>query len=132
MLASRQWLIALAEEYGTSLGVHSPEANSRAMEDVLELLRLAPWHFRLLFNGVEAVASLWCVLYRLTRAGRTDHRQETEAFAKLPLISAPLLRVYRSLLALSWFEQPEILPALGVTKALEQRQKDFRAKRDAA
>lgn len=129
MLVSRQWLAALAEEYSQRVNAASPEANRRAVDDALDLLKAPPWHLRLLICGVESAASLWCILYRLMRLGAVDPAQEIKAFSRIPVISAPLLRIYRSMLALSWFEQPENLAALGITGTMEQRQERFRERR---
>ncbi len=126
MLPSRSWLVAIADDYAARLGVRSPETSARATVDALNLLNIAPWHFRILVGTVEVLASFWCFLYRSYHNGQHNGVKEVAAFAKVPLISAPLLRVYRSLVALSWFEQPDVLKTYGIEKTLEQRQEHFR------
>jgi hypothetical protein len=128
----RHWLPVLAEGYAQQLGCASDAtAAQAAAEEAVRLLELGPWHFRLLVGGVEIAASLWCVVYRFLHKG-CSAADEVKAFAAVPVIAAPLLRLYRSLVAMSWFEQPAAMQACGLSETPEARQAHFRAKRSEA
>jgi hypothetical protein len=132
LVLSRQWLPAIAVDYGARLGISNNMLNETAAEDATSLLAIAPWHFRLLVGPVEMLASLWCWLYRFRQDGPINMLQEIAAFEKIPLIGVPLLRLYRSLIAISWFEDPEVLTSYGIPESAEARQEIFRQKRDEA
>jgi len=93
------------------------------------MLSIAPWHFRFLVGGVEIVASLWCAFYRLFGSNII---RELSLFEKTPIVAAPLLRLYRSLIALSWFEQPTTASYLSLTESAEEHQTRFRKIRNNA
>jgi len=128
-------LQAIAESFGAELASINEAAQHQSSEKAAtaaeRLLDLAPWHLRLLVMTVEILASLWCVIYRLGHAGRRNPAEEIATFEKFPLISAPLLKLYRSLVALSWFELPEVSSSLGLHETREQRQQRFRLERSA-
>lgn len=116
-LISRTWLVAIADEYHTQLKLGENPSAEQAARSALELLALAPWHFQFLVGSIEAAASLWCWTYRLFHRQKTTPSQELAAFEKLPVIAGLLLRVYRSLIAVDWFEQAETLKAFGIDAA---------------
>ena len=131
----RTWLAAIALDYGVRAGLTDPPSTQRAAhaaaQDAVRMLTLAPWHFRLLVGTVELFASLWCMIYRFFTCGRSSPMAEMTAFEKTPIIAAALLRLYRSLVALSWFEQPEALALFGCAEMAEARQERFRRLRNA-
>lgn len=131
ILCSRRWLAAIAEDANARIGLNDAALVAAASRDALRLLNMAPWHFRILVGGVETIASLWCVVDWLLHAARADAAREMSGFAKIPVISAPLLRLYRSLVFSSWFEQPAVLAAFGAESA-EARQARFRQLRQSA
>ena len=134
--SSRKWLAAIAEDYGQRMGLGDTVARRHAVEaavqSALVLLRMPPWHMRILIGGVETAASLWCLIYGLFRLGRATWTEEIEAFAKMPVISTPLLRLYRSLVAIGWYEQPIVLQAYGIAETPEEKQERFRGIRNKA
>ena len=129
---SRRWFPVILETYAAELRPEPPVSVEYVVAEASRLLALAPWHFRILVGGIELVATLWCIAYRLLHKAPVDYAQEMAAFAKLPLIATPLLRLYRSLLALSWFEQPEVMSALGLRETLPARRDHFRSVRQGA
>lgn len=136
LFISRSWLVTIADQYRTQLKLDENGAASQSSvetaKSAVELLQLAPWHFRLLVGSLETLASLWCYAYRLIRRQKITLPEELAAFEKIPVISGLLLRVYRSLIAIDWFEQPETLKAFGITEMPEEHQIELRKKHDAA
>lgn len=125
-LISRSWLRFIAEDYGAHLALNTEDRKRAALaaqEKALDLLNLAPWHFRILVGGVECLASLLCRLCPVTQA------QQIKIFERIPVISPPLLRLYRSLVAISWFEQPETLKAYNIQETPQDHQNRFRSLR---
>jgi hypothetical protein len=129
-MPSRAWLEVIALDFARRLKLANPlsaqELANCASRDAARLLNLAPWHFRLLVGAVEIFASMWCVFFRIFTLRMIGRQWEITIFEKVPIVAAPLLRLYRSLVALSWFEQPEVLATLGVTETAEARQERFR------
>ncbi len=130
-LLARDWLEGITRDYAATLGVDSDAEIKASARQALHLLQIAPWHLRLMVGCAEIAASLWCAIYRVTHGGK-NIGDELSAFAKIPVIAPQLLRVYRSLTALCWFEQPSALAALGTGENLEARQARFRAARNGA
>lgn len=132
LFLSRQWLTAIAADYAARLGIGHDALNQKAAQDAVALLTLAPWHFRILAGGVELLASFWCWVYRLSHESKPNAAQEMAAFEKIPVIAAPLMRLYRSLVAIGWFDDADILAHYGITEPPEARQERFRRKRGEA
>jgi len=122
----RKWLHDIAADYSASVGLIDAQetiaASARKAEDLVQLM---PWHARFAVECVEIAASIFCLLDQLFHGGKTDPARVMRNFAKVPLISSPLLRLYRSVIAVTFFEQDAVLSALGVEKP-EIRQDRFR------
>jgi hypothetical protein len=124
----RQWLLYIAEDYAASVGLAEREARASARAaaaDAALLLRLMPWHAAMVVGGAEVAGSFCCIWRRLFHPGNPDPRREIGLFAKMPVVATPLLRLYRSAVAASWFEQSEALAAFGL-EALPARRERFR------
>ena len=130
----RSWLQDIAADYGACAGLTGEAANDAAQKAANEaeaLLRLMPWHGRIAVGGVEIVASLFCWLDLAFHSGHSDHARTMRNFTKVPVISSPLFRLYRSVVAATFFELPVVLTALGIEDP-QSRQERFRATRDKA
>ena len=129
LLISREWIVPLCQIFGRQAGMVDNlalhETGITGMHTSVKLLTLAPWHFRLLVGSLEAIASLWGQGFRLYYRKTTTPLTELQAFEKLPLISAPLLRIYRHLAALAWFEHPLVLAHFGIYEKAEMKQISF-------
>jgi hypothetical protein len=136
ILLSRSWLPALARDYAARVGLadrYVVDCTALvAVEAALVMLRLAPWHFRVQVGMCECAASIWCGLRRLRHGGRPMPEDEMRSFAICPVIAAPLLRLYRSLVAIGWFEQPEVMAVYDIEETPEARQTRFRRIRSEA
>ncbi len=114
---SRDWLGEIARGYAQATGLaiddQVQEVNRDSVKSAISFLKMAPWHFRFIVGGVEITASCFCLAYRLAYRD-FDPAGEMKAFEKVPVIAAPLLRVYRSLVALAWFESSTVCERFGV------------------
>jgi hypothetical protein len=134
LLLSRRWLLVIAEDMGRQISLSDSVAKDvakRAFSDALALLKLMPWHLRLMVSTAEIAASLWYLFDWLAHPGKSDFARGLRNFEKAPFLAPSLLRLYRSLVAASWFEQPEILSAFNL-EPREARQTEFRSLRNKA
>lgn len=98
---------------------------------VLEQISRAPFYSRIGFKGLF-------VLFRIFRRLRTVYKSPEElrehtlhAFSSLPIpMAGTLERVLRSTTLLFYFEQPEVLTAVG-EETIPTRQATYRAKRQS-
>ena len=132
LLPSRNWLAVIAREYGVRAGLDADavrKTTAATFTEALLLLNLMPWHLRLLVGGVELAASGWCILDFLFHGARVNPARAMHSFEKWGIVAPPLLRLYRSVCAVSWFEQPEVLLSQEL-ELPEQHQERFRQLRD--
>lgn len=119
----------IAQNFGRQVGMPDNlalhETGLVTMHSVIRLLTIAPWTFRILVGGIEVVASLWCFGYRFYHKKKTKPLDEVQNFEKLPLISGPLLQVYRSLAAMAWFEHPLVQAYYGIYEKPEEQKNRF-------
>jgi hypothetical protein len=133
-LPCRNWLRDIAMDYALVAGLTGAAAGesvAATVREAQELLPLMPWHTRFAVGCVEIAASLFCYGDNLVHGGQADPARTMRSFAMVPVISSPLFRLYRSVVAASFFEQPAVLAALGIENP-ELRQDRFRAIRDKA
>ena len=129
-LISREWIIPIAQNFGRQAGMADNlalhETGLVAMRASVRLLDAAPWHMRFLIGTAEIMASLWGYGFRFYNNKTSAPLAELQVFEKIPLLAAPLLRVYRSLAAMAWFEHPLVLAHFGLNEKADRRQARFR------
>jgi hypothetical protein len=114
-----------------------PELDSAAQETVVRQanrfvqssIALAPAHVRFGVSVASTALWAWILLYR-SGANRSGARQRKAValFERLPGPAAAVVRLYRSLTVLAFYEHPLVLRAMNVGEP-EARQEKFRAER---
>ncbi|HXB54087.1 MAG TPA: hypothetical protein VN461_04840 [Vicinamibacteria bacterium] len=108
-------------------------ARARVLSDVTDFvqqaLAMAPWHLRIGVNVLTLCLTAWLSIYLgLTRLRAITHdmgERAIELFERMPNPAPGLVRLYRSLAMLAFYDHPIVMALMGIESS-EERQTRFR------
>lgn len=89
---------------------------------------LAPAHVRAGVIGLSLMLGLWLAAASMLNRSAARIAWAFSVFQKLPMAGPAVIRVYRSMTVLAFYEHPVVAAAMGVEDAAD-RQQQFRAAR---